>query len=155
MHRMDGRPLNTRIVNREVKVCPVVIRGVGGQRELLLFEHPLAGVQLAKGTMELTDRSIESAALRELKEESGIFSVSATEYLGSWESGYQNQLWHFVHCDLSVILPDHWTFFAQDDGGHEFRFFWHQIGVPITFNCHKIFLDAIEQIELYVLSNRC
>lgn len=59
--------MKERIHNREVKVCPVVLRNSGNSSELLLFEHPLADVQLVKGTLELTDVSIESAGLRNLK----------------------------------------------------------------------------------------
>ncbi|WP_420605019.1 NUDIX domain-containing protein [Vibrio parahaemolyticus] len=32
---------------------------------------------------------MESAALRELKEESGISNVANTKYLGSWESAFK------------------------------------------------------------------
>lgn len=80
--------MTKRIQNREVKVCPVVLRKSGSNLELLVFEHPLADVQLIKGTLELTDSSVESAALRELEEESGISKVSSTKYLRSWESGF-------------------------------------------------------------------
>ncbi len=86
--------MTKRVQNREIKVCPVVLRKSGSTVELLLFEHPLAGVQLVKGTLEMKDSAVESAALRELEEESGISKVSSTKYLGSWESGFQNQLWH-------------------------------------------------------------
>ena len=137
-----------RIHNREVKVCPLVFRNVGCTRELLLFEHPLAGVQLVKGTLELTDASIENAALRELREESGLSNVLSTKYLGSWESGFQNQLWHFVLCEIQQSLPNNWSFYTQDDGGHEFDFFWYQVGDKPKFKYHKVFFDAIEQVEI-------
>ena len=141
-------PVKERIHNREVKVCPVVLRNSGNSSELLLFEHPLADVQLVKGTLELTDVSIESAGLRELKEESGISKVSNTKYLGSWESGFQNQLWHFVLCETEQNLPNRWSFYTQDDGGHEFSFFWHKVGDKPKFKCHKVFSDAIKQVEI-------
>ncbi|ELP5903367.1 NUDIX domain-containing protein, partial [Vibrio vulnificus] len=60
--------MEERIRKREVKVCPVVLRKSGNYHELLLFEHPLADVQLVKGTLEPSDISIESAAMRELEE---------------------------------------------------------------------------------------
>ncbi|HCZ9266004.1 TPA: NUDIX domain-containing protein [Vibrio alginolyticus] len=106
----------------------------------------LAGVQLVKGTLELTDDSFESAALRELKEESGISKVSNTKYLGSWESGFQNQQWHFVLCETEEKLPNCWSFNTKDDGGHEFNFFWCKLGERADFKCHKVFSDAIKQI---------
>lgn len=140
--------MNKRFQSREVKVCPVVLRCVDDSRELLLFKHPLAGVQLVKGTLESSDKSLESSALRELEEESGISNVSATKYLGRWESGYQNQLWHFVLCGIEEKLPDDWSFYTQDDGGHEFSFFWHKVGEPLNFECHSVFIRAIKQIEM-------
>ncbi|MEL6115889.1 NUDIX domain-containing protein [Photobacterium sp. SP02] len=143
-----GSSVKERIQNREVKVCPVVLRHSGNALELLLFEHPLADVQLVKGTLELIDSSIESAALRELKEESGISKVLSTKYLGSWESGFQNQQWHFVLCETEQNLPNHWSFYTHDDGGHEFNFFWYKVGDKPEFKCHKVFSDAIKQIEI-------
>ncbi len=137
-----------RIRKREVKVCPVVLRKSGNYRELLLFEHPLADVQLVKGTLEPSDISIESAALRELEEESGLSSVSSAHYLDCWESGFQNQLWYFVLCEIDQELPNSWSFFTQDDGGHEFSFFWHKVGSKPDFKCHKVFFDAIKQVEI-------
>ena len=50
------------------KVCPVVFRRVDSVVEVLAFEHPVAGYQLVKGTVE-SGESIETAALRELAEE--------------------------------------------------------------------------------------
>ena len=139
--------MTKRIQNGEVKVCPVVLRKSGSNLELLVFEHPLADVQLIKGTLELTDSSIESAALRELAEESGISKVSSTKYLRSWESGFQNQLWHFVLCEVSESLPNNWTFYTQDDGGHTFNFFWHKLGDSPKFKCYEVFDKAIKQVE--------
>lgn len=55
------------------KVCPVVLRQGNEGTEILVFRHPLAGVQLVKGTREAGE-SIAQAALRELAEESGITS---------------------------------------------------------------------------------
>ncbi|EPZ2383055.1 NUDIX hydrolase [Vibrio parahaemolyticus] len=140
--------MEERIRKREVKVCPVVLRRSGNNHELLLFELPLADIQLVKGTLEQLDISIESAAIRELEEESGLSNVSCTHYLGCWESGFQNHLWHFVLCEIDQKLPNRWSFFTQDDGGHEFNFFWYKIGSKPDFKCHKVFSDAIKQVEI-------
>lgn len=140
--------MKSRIETREIKVCPVVLRKSDSARELLLFKHPLADVQLVKGTLELTDNSFESAALRELKEESGLSIISGTKYLGSWESDFQNQQWHFVLCETEEKLPNHWSFYTQDDDGHEFNFFWYKLGEKPDFKCHKVFYDAIKQVEI-------
>jgi 8-oxo-dGTP pyrophosphatase MutT (NUDIX family) len=112
-----------RIERREVKVCPVVLRNTGSSKEVLLFGHPIAGVQIVKGTLEIEDKTIEDAALRELGEESGIELVSRVTQLRDWESSYLNHLWYFVLCHIEQELPDKWEFFTNDDGGHNFSFF--------------------------------
>lgn len=83
------------------KVCPVVLRKQN--QELLLFKHPLAGIQLVKGTIETFDESYITAAKRELAEESGITHVISARYLCSWDSGFQNQVWHFVSCECADL----------------------------------------------------
>lgn len=173
-----------RIARREVKVCPVVIRtgrrGTGcfypensGQQdfaqknsalsvnarsgiELLLFRHPIAGVQLVKGTLELWDESIEAATVRELEEESGIpvKTISSTSILGQWESGFQNQQWHFVLCDgEEKALPDTWSHYTLDDGGHWFEFFWYELESEPQWKAHPVFIEAISQIRQLLLTS--
>jgi ADP-ribose pyrophosphatase YjhB (NUDIX family) len=63
------------------KACTIVLRETLAAKELLVFEHPLAGVQLVKGTIEPGELP-EHAALRELCEESGICPAFATLELG-------------------------------------------------------------------------
>ncbi|HDM8205873.1 TPA: NUDIX domain-containing protein [Vibrio campbellii] len=129
------------------KVCPLVLRKQN--REILLFKHPLAGVQLVKGTVELFDCDFLSAAKRELAEESGIELVYHTTYLGAWESGFQEQRWHFVLCECEV-LPEHWVFHTQDDGGHDFEFFWHEVTKDISSRAHPVFQRALEQVLEFI-----
>lgn len=80
------------------KACPVVIRGQGAI-EILAFEHPLAGLQLVKGTIE-SGESSRAAALRELREESGLSASNVSADLGIWTSGYENQIWAFHLCEV-------------------------------------------------------
>ncbi|MGX5266288.1 NUDIX domain-containing protein, partial [Klebsiella pneumoniae] len=53
------------------KVVPGVFRKINNNLEILVFRHPLAGIQIVKGTVEHQEQ-LEYAALRELYEESGI-----------------------------------------------------------------------------------
>ncbi|MFV8455401.1 NUDIX hydrolase [Vibrio owensii] len=129
------------------KVCPLVLRKQN--REILLFKHPLAGVQLVKGTVEPFDCDVLSAAKRELAEESGIELVNRTTYLGAWESGFQEQRWHFVLCEYEA-LPEHWAFHTQDDGGHDFEFFWHEVTKDISSCAHPVFQRALEQVREFI-----
>jgi 8-oxo-dGTP pyrophosphatase MutT (NUDIX family) len=63
------------------KVTAFVTRPTEAGLELLLLEHPYAGVQIPAGTVE--DESPEEAVLREVAEETGIDSATIRRYLGS------------------------------------------------------------------------
>ncbi|WP_318653947.1 NUDIX domain-containing protein [Pseudomonas sp. Y24-6] len=69
------------------KACPVILSGIPGAH-ILLFRHPIAGVQLVKGTIE-KDETPAQAALRELSEESGIAAASVVSDMGSWDAGHR------------------------------------------------------------------
>ncbi|MCX8895705.1 NUDIX hydrolase, partial [Vibrio parahaemolyticus] len=98
------------------------------------------------GTVETFDESYITAAKRELAEESGITHVISARYLCSWDSGFQNQAWHFFLCECAD-LADSWTFHTQDDGGHDFAFFWHDIGSDISSQAHTVFQNALEKVR--------
>lgn len=106
------------------KVCPVVLQTFAGQPSILAFRHPLAGVQLAKGTLEDSE-DVVAGALRELHEESGITSTSGT-MLGSSSAIDDGQFWHFVRVDCDD-QPERWSFFTADEGGLLFEFFWWRL----------------------------
>lgn len=125
------------------KACPVVLRRSAGALEILAFEHPLAGCQLVKGTIE-EGESVEAAALRELAEESGIAHAQISRPLGLWHSGFQEQVWAFVECMAEPPLPNAWHHSAPDDGGHTFRFFWHPLALPADpHRWHAVFREAL------------
>lgn len=133
---------------RPHKVCPVVLRQRGDHLDILAFEHPLAGCQLVKGTIEPRE-PVGVAALRELAEESGITTAVVTHDLGLWPSNHQGQLWAFVRCHVDGDLPDTWTHQAPDDGGHTFRFFWHPLDAAAhPDRWHPLFIDALAQVAL-------
>lgn len=102
------------------RACAIVRRG----DRILVFRHPLAGVQLVKGRLHRAERP-KAAALRELREESGISGFAAT-LLGRVRQPELGQLWVVFDCKTRP-LPDTWTYHAPDDGGHIFRFFWHPL----------------------------
>jgi 8-oxo-dGTP pyrophosphatase MutT (NUDIX family) len=105
------------------KACAVVLRHRAGTREVLVFRHPKAGMQLVKGTLE-PDETPVRAAQRELFEEAGVPTESEGRVIGSDGSIAEGQIWHFVLCPVSE-LPEQWTFQCHDDGGHLFSFSWH------------------------------
>ena len=63
------------------KVTAFVIRESEEGHNLLLFEHPNAGIQIPAGTVE-ADETPEEAVIREVTEETGLASLSIRQYLG-------------------------------------------------------------------------
>ena len=125
------------------KACPVVIRD-HGHIEILAFAHPLAGLQLVKGTIEPGETSA-AAALRELREESGLHASRVMADLGVWASGYENQIWAFYLCEVHHP-PDSWTHRTSDNGGHDFRFFWHPLSQQPSAQWHWVYQRALQYI---------
>jgi 8-oxo-dGTP pyrophosphatase MutT (NUDIX family) len=62
------------------KVAAFILRGEGAERELLLFRHPTAGIQLPAGTVE-PGETVEAAVLREVQEETGLAQVEIVRKL--------------------------------------------------------------------------
>lgn len=127
------------------KACPVVVRVQNGRRELLCFSHPQAGNQLVKGTIE-PGESLAAACARELFEEAGIHAEAA-RVLGTWVSGYQNQVWGFYRMHAGTDLPDTWAHFTTDGGGHIFRFFWQPLDELSADSWHSVFVGAFQFIR--------
>ena len=128
------------------KVCPVVLRNVDGQTSILAFEHPLAGFQLVKGSIEANE-TLEDATLRELAEESGITSARLTGSFGMWDSEQDNHVWWFGQVATDSTLPDAWEHHTLDGGGLVFKFFWQPLNSPLTQNWHPVYQRAIAFIR--------
>lgn len=64
------------------KVTAFVLRDGPRGKELLLFKHPFAGIQLPAGSVEV-DEDVEAAALREAREETTLDDFSNVRLLGS------------------------------------------------------------------------
>ena len=67
------------------KVTAFIIRERDGVKELLVFKHPTAGVQIPAGTVEKGE-DIETAVKREVFEETGLRLVEIERYLGCIEN---------------------------------------------------------------------
>ncbi|QSX00200.1 NUDIX hydrolase [Haloterrigena alkaliphila] len=112
------------------KACAYITRGTG---ELLVFEGPgHDGLQIPKGTLE-PGESPREALHREVREESGLATLSATNHLTTdvWtrrESPPKRYVRHFFHARVHE-LRDRWTHTVTDGGGEhgaEFDFRWVQ-----------------------------
>ena len=130
------------------KACPVVLREAPEGTEILVFEHPLAGVQLVKGTVE-PGETPQAAALRELAEEAGLADARILHVLGESADISEGQVWTFVRVDAGS-LPNAWVFHTLDDGGHDFAFFWHRLDAEPDASWHPIFVAALAFIRTRV-----
>ncbi|MFJ4396715.1 NUDIX domain-containing protein [Pseudomonas sp. NPDC089396] len=124
------------------KACPVILSPTSPPK-LLLFRHPLAGVQLVKGSIE-PDETPREAALRELAEESGIRDATVTDDLGCWNADHSGQIWSYQLCRVERTLPDRWSFQTLDDHGHLFAFFWASLEHLPYGDCHPVFQRALK-----------
>lgn len=131
------------------KVCPVVLRNKKGVPQILAFEHPHAGFQLVKGTIE-TGETLGGAALRELAEESGITQAYSDGSLGIWKSDHEDQIWAFERVQVTLRLPDSWEYATLDGGGLVFRFFWQPLEGRLGRGWHPVYHRAIGFIRTTV-----
>lgn len=127
------------------KVCPVVLRD-SDKLEILVLEHPLAGIQLVKGSIESAEAP-ETAALRELAEESGLRASEMPRPLGIWASGFNDQIWSFHLCEVAAAMAETWVFRTADGGGLDFRFFWHPLAQEPSADWHWVYRDALAFIR--------
>lgn len=107
------------------KVCPIVIRGQGLERDILAFVHPKGDRQLVKGGVQ-PGESVQAAAARELLEESGLVG-KATHVLATAAAPHSTDTWSFVLMDVSEEPKNFWSHVTQDDHGHTFHFFWQSL----------------------------
>ena len=128
------------------KACAVILRKSIQGTELLVFAHPIAGIQLIKGSIEPGESGAQ-AALRELEEEAGVSDATVIRHLGVWHSGFEGQVWSFSLCAPTSPLPDAWVHHAADDGGHLFRFFWHPLAAAPTNQWHPLFQRALGFVQ--------
>jgi 8-oxo-dGTP pyrophosphatase MutT (NUDIX family) len=128
------------------KVCPVVFRDASMQ-QILAFAHPLAGVQLVKGGIE-PGESVRAAALRELEEEAGLTNTGIAYDLGTWDSEHKGHVWSLQLCTFTPTLPESWIHHCADDGGHDLRFFWHDVNREASDNWRPPYRRALETIRV-------
>ncbi|HHL42568.1 MAG TPA: NUDIX domain-containing protein [Hellea balneolensis] len=122
------------------KVCPCILRKKGGHTEILGLEHPTAGLQFIKGSIEIGEVPA-LAALRELREESGLTPETQMTFLGVCRIGPNAQPWHFFS-SMSSGLPETWQHETEDDHGHTFVFFWHRLDMALNEKWHRDFHEA-------------
>jgi len=126
---------------------------------ILCFEHPAAGFQIPKGTVEAGETPAE-ACLRELYEETGLVYDAEPIFLGRFErivgggpreEGLtERHLWHLFEMPFTG-LPQSWVHIASgsaEEEGLKFRFFWHPLSAA-TPDFHEIFARTIERVRYH------
>ena len=87
------------------KVTAFIVRESNGVKELLVFKHPTAGIQIPAGTVE-EGEDIETAVKREVYEETGLQSIEIENYLGCFENELENNERIIVETTQVYIEPN-------------------------------------------------
>lgn len=140
------------------KAVAAVVRENGGRRELLVFRHPRAGVQLPKGTVE-PDETLAAAVLRELHEESGLSLDAEPVAIGTWNrlldgtfgeaATLDLHVWHLHLLPAPSGLPDRWSHRASgsaEEDGLVFAFHWLPIDEGLRGALHPVFGATVEML---------
>ena len=125
------------------KACPVVLHPDGTPLRFLIFKHPLAGLQIPKGTIEPNEHP-DRAAVRELWEETGLTAISAVA-LGVSEVA--DRLWHFSLCRVRTPVRERWQHFCRDDGGHNLICQWHNANAALPDPFEQARQTIVEFLE--------
>ena len=131
------------------RVCPLIFRSGTAGLEILAFRHPNAGLQIVKGGLQRGETPA-AAAMRELREESGIAQAPLKD-AGPFDVAGAS--WHFFWAILTG-LPDRWAHDTEDDLDHVFQFFWHALDDPMTRDWHPIFHEAVDHARRIAFQNR-
>ena len=87
------------------KVTAFITQESNGVKMLLVFKHPNAGIQIPAGSVEVGE-DIETAAIRETYEETGLRSVKTEKYLGCFENELEEHQRIITHTTKVYIKPD-------------------------------------------------
>ena len=101
------------------KVVPIVLRQHNLGLQLLVFQHPLAGIQ----------------------------SAHIQKFLGIHYPKENGPDWYVFVCETQENLLDQWVHYCHDDGGLEFKFFWHFLYKKPTSDWHPLFQDLLVFIQ--------
>lgn len=113
------------------KACAVALHPDGAPARIVAFEHPIAGHQLVKGTIEPGEPPLKAAA-RELWEETGV-SVRSGLMLGQSTEIAKGETWHFALLRPSPNVLTTWRHQTVDDHGHVFACYWQPLEGPHPF----------------------
>lgn len=111
------------------KAYGYITNEIDGIKKVLVFEHPLAGVQIPKGTVE-HDEEPAQAVIREMEEETGLTQFEIKRLIGKdlWKSDNDEIHERYFYELIALEKVESEWFFQPQGGGEEegltFRFFW-------------------------------
>lgn len=127
--------------------------------EVLAFDHPLAGTQLPKGTLEPGEDPLHGV-LRELNEETGLSSVEHVRHVGQWtryagagldENGeLQRHDWDVFLLRPVEEPPASWNHVASGstaEAGKEFRCRWLPVNDAVAGKLHPLFSEVMVMLR--------
>lgn len=159
--------LRSAAVKTVRKVCAGVVRQSGGTPELLVFEHPHAGIQLPKGGLERGEDAL-AGVLRELHEETGLRGVRDLRSLGTWErqaragpteaGPIERHLWEVFLMWAPEGLPDEWVHAAWGSAAEDglcFRCHWVPADEETHQRLHALFTPVVRMLVEAVTQTPC
>jgi 8-oxo-dGTP pyrophosphatase MutT (NUDIX family) len=122
------------------KITAFVTRETVSGIDLLLFEHPYAGIQIPAGTVNQGETPLE-AALREVAEETGLSPVEYRQYLGVHESD--------LPADQAVICTDTRVYARPDTTSFDWAHLRRGITVSIGMKARGFTHIAYEEFDRF------
>jgi 8-oxo-dGTP pyrophosphatase MutT (NUDIX family) len=134
------------------KISAFILRSRNNKPEILIFEHPKAGLQLPAGTVELNEKP-EEALFREVEEETGLKKIEIVKKIGEEHN--------FTSADEAYLLQTMRCFgwpaqSAQRKGplftrGMPFQVFERKVGfthvLHVEYDLNKVPPEELEQID--------
>jgi 8-oxo-dGTP pyrophosphatase MutT (NUDIX family) len=147
------------------KVCACVVRLGENGPEVLVFDHPSAGTQLPKGTLE-PDEDPADGVRRELKEETGVVSVELVDQFGRWvrfagagpeeQGAMQRHEWELFLLRPTGPLPSSWTHVSAgsaEEVGKLFHCRWVSVDDGLCAALHPVFTPVVAKLQEVVVGS--
>jgi 8-oxo-dGTP pyrophosphatase MutT (NUDIX family) len=136
------------------KLCACLVREGSAGPELLVFDHPQAGTQIPKGTLE-EGESHREGVLRELAEETGVRDVEIVRSVGTWrrrpvvEGRPELHTWEVFELRPTAPLADEWIHpceGSEAERGLMLRCHWIALDLFALEALHPVFGHVIEML---------